>query len=98
MKSCGFDTGSSRTRVAPRRTERRGRCRRTAAGAALIAFGVLALSRTTRFESWPNGLSAGQVALLAAYAAFMLGVCLLACVVPARRALRVEPMVAMRVE
>ena len=69
-----------------------------AEGAGLIAFGALALSRTTQFESWPNGLSAGQVALLAAYAAFMLGVCLLACVVPTRRALRVEPIVAMRVE
>ena len=40
----------------------------------------------------------GQIALLVGYAAFMLGVCLLACVVPTRRALRVEPMVAMRVE
>ncbi|MEX2572392.1 MAG: ABC transporter permease [Gemmatimonadota bacterium] len=45
-----------------------------------------------------GGLSAGQAALLVGYAAFMLGVCLLACVVPTRRALRVEPMVAMRVE
>jgi ABC-type lipoprotein release transport system permease subunit len=38
----------------------------------------------------------GQVGLLVGYAAFMLGVCLLACVVPTRRALRVEPTVAMR--
>ena len=69
-----------------------------AAGATFIALGQLILSRTTQFADWPSGLSAGQVALLAAYAAFMLGVCLLACVVPTRRALRVEPTVAMRAD
>jgi putative ABC transport system permease protein len=69
-----------------------------AAGAALIALGAVGLSHTYQFQNWPSGLSAGQVALLVAYAAFMLGVCLLACVVPTRRALRVEPIVAMRVE
>ena len=69
-----------------------------AAGAALIALGALGLSRTTQFEGTMSGLSAGQLALLAVYAAFMVGVCLLACVVPTRRALRVEPVVAMRVE
>jgi hypothetical protein len=68
------------------------------AGATLIALGALALSRTTQFSTWPTGLSAGQIALLVLYAAFMLAVCLLACVVPTRRALRVEPTVAMRVE
>jgi ABC-type antimicrobial peptide transport system permease subunit len=69
-----------------------------AGGATLIAVGALALARTTQFQDWPRGLSVGQVALLVAYAAFMLAVCLLACVVPTRRALRVEPTVAMRVE
>ncbi len=73
-------------------------CLGVAAGTILIAVGEVALSRTTQFSNWPSGLSAGQVALLAAYTAFMLGVCLLACVVPTRRALQVEPMVAMRAE
>jgi predicted permease len=69
-----------------------------AGGAILIVVGALALARTTQFQDWPRGLSVGQVALIVAYAAFMLGVCLLACVVPTRRALRVQPIVAMRVE
>jgi predicted permease len=45
-----------------------------------------------------GGLSLVQVALLAAYAAFMMGVCMLACVVPTRRALRVQPTEALRTE
>jgi putative ABC transport system permease protein len=43
-------------------------------------------------------VTARGVALLVAYAALMLGVCLLACVVPTRRALGVEPTEALRAD
>lgn len=43
-------------------------------------------------------MSAKGTALVAGYAVFMMGVCLLACVVPTRRALRVQPMEALRAE
>jgi predicted permease len=46
----------------------------------------------------PGALSPGQYALLVAYAALMLGVCMLACVVPTRRALRVPPSEALHAE
>jgi predicted permease len=46
-----------------------------------------------------NGeLSMGQLAILAAYGVVMLGVCLLACIVPTRRALSVEPTIALRAD
>jgi predicted permease len=45
-----------------------------------------------------EGLSATAIAMQAGYAALMLGVCMLACVVPTRRALDVEPTVALRTE
>ena len=66
-----------------------------AAGAALIA---LAATVETEMPGLSGDLSLGQFAIVVAYAIFMLGVCLLACVVPTRRALGVEPTVALRVD
>lgn len=45
-----------------------------------------------------GGLSLWKVALLVLYAAVMMGVCLSACLVPTRRALRVPPTEALRAE
>ena len=45
-----------------------------------------------------GGLSLRDLAMIVAYATLMLGVCLLACVVPTRRALGVEPTVALRID
>jgi hypothetical protein len=45
-----------------------------------------------------EGLTATAIAMQAGYAALMFGVCMLSCVVPTRRALKVEPTVALRTE
>lgn len=74
------------------------------AGAALIAAGALAVS-----GAFPLGddaasaagaapLPAARIALFAGYLGLMVGVCLLACVVPLRRALGVEPTEALRTQ
>jgi putative ABC transport system permease protein len=69
------------------------------AGTVLIAVAAIAVQHTTEFEGIaPRGLMPGEIALLIGYAMLMLGVCALACIVPARRALRVQPMEALRAE
>lgn len=64
------------------------------AGGALIALGAFALSGGD--GQLVTALSPGQLGLLAAYTALMFGVCMLACVVPTRRALSIEPAEALR--
>jgi putative ABC transport system permease protein len=65
------------------------------AGAALI---TAAAAIETEMPGLSGDLSLSQVAMILGYAILMLGVCLLACVVPTRRALAVEPTVALRME
>jgi ABC-type lipoprotein release transport system permease subunit len=68
-------------------------------GSILIAVGALALQRSLEFaELGRRGLSIGEIAALVSYAALMVGVCMLACVVPTMRALRVQPTEALRAE
>lgn len=65
-------------------------------GAALAAVVILGLR--VGLSDPGTGPSVGDAATIVAYAAVMLGVCLLACVVPTRRALAVEPTEALRAE
>jgi predicted permease len=66
------------------------------AGAALIAVARSTLA--TELPGMTDGLTPSGAAIIVAYAIVMLGVCLLACVVPTRRALGVEPTVALRMD
>jgi putative ABC transport system permease protein len=69
------------------------------AGIVLIAMAVIGAQNTTEFAGMKGrGLTLAELALLAGYAILMLGVCTLACVVPTRRALRVQPTEALRAE
>jgi predicted permease len=54
---------------------------------AAFSFGVLGASL------WPNG-----ALMVVAYSGLMMGVCMLACIVPTRRALSVEPIDALRAD
>jgi predicted permease len=65
-------------------------------GAGALAGGVLAGLLLGTMQDVKTSL--GGAALVVAYAAGMLGVCLLACVVPTRRALGVQPTEALRTE
>ncbi|MCA1570283.1 MAG: ABC transporter permease [Chloroflexi bacterium] len=69
------------------------------AGSVVIAVAAIGVQNTSQFRgTGTGGLTFGDVALLIGYAILMLGVCMLACVVPTMRALRVQPTEALKAE
>lgn len=68
-----------------------------AVGGVLIAAAAEALSHS-EMANPGNGVSVALLAQLLAYGTLMFAVCLVACVVPTRRALSVEPTEALRAE
>jgi ABC-type antimicrobial peptide transport system permease subunit len=66
------------------------------AGIAIGALGAFALTRT--LSGLLFGVSSMDVATFAAMAATLFAVTLLACYVPARRASKVDPLIALRYE
>jgi ABC-type antimicrobial peptide transport system permease subunit len=72
-------------------------------GSLLVGFGSIVVRNhqpdtAMGMHTLEGGLSIGQLAMLIGYAALMLGVCLLACVVPTRRALGIQPTDALRAD
>ena len=64
-----------------------------------LGAGVAAGAVLVGLLTWSiAGLSAREAAFVSAYAMAMLAVCLLACIVPTRRALRVHPTEALRAD
>jgi putative ABC transport system permease protein len=66
------------------------------AGVLIGVAGGFALART--MQSFVFGISSGDPLTFAAVALVLIGIAALACYVPARRATRVDPLVALRYE
>jgi hypothetical protein len=66
-------------------------------GTAII-FTVATLSKNTELPGSENDLTLQAMAMIIGYGIVMLGVCMLGCVVPTRRALNIEPTIALRSE
>jgi predicted permease len=67
------------------------------AGTTLIALAAIAIQPQLG-NTGARGLNVGEIATLIGYAIAMVGVCMLACVVPTMRALRVQPTEALRAD
>jgi hypothetical protein len=69
------------------------------AGSVLIALAAIGIQHTAEFSGTEvGGMTFREGVLLVGYVILMLGVCMLACIVPTRRALRVQPTEALRAE
>lgn len=66
-------------------------------GTAII-FTAATLMQNTEFPGSENGLTVRGMAMIVGYGLVMLGVCMLGCLVPTRRALNIEPTIALRAE
>jgi putative ABC transport system permease protein len=67
------------------------------AGTAIVV-GFAILLKYTDLPGSRTALTIQDMAMIAGYGIVMLGVCLLACLVPTRRALNIEPTIALRTE
>jgi putative ABC transport system permease protein len=67
------------------------------AGTAIV-FAFAMLLRYTDLPGSRTALTLQDMAMIVGYGIVMLGVCLLACLVPTRRALNIEPTIALRTE
>lgn len=64
----------------------------------IIVFTAATLIPNTELAGFENDLTVAGMAKIIGYGALMLGVCMLACLVPTHRALAVEPTTALRAE
>ena len=63
-----------------------------------IVLSAASLIKYTEFPGSETDLTLQGMAMIVAYGIVMLGVCMLGCVVPTRRALNIEPTIALRTE
>jgi hypothetical protein len=61
-------------------------------------FTFAVLLKYTEFPGSETELTLQDMAMIAGYGVVMLGVCMLGCAVPTRRALGIEPTVALRTD
>ncbi|HYB96647.1 MAG TPA: ABC transporter permease [Vicinamibacterales bacterium] len=64
----------------------------------IVVFTAAILIRNTEMAGFENDLTLAGMAQIVGYGMSMLGVCMLACLIPTRRALNVEPTTALRTE